>query len=331
MRVMAVSVHAGDHHMLSGRPYLIRLMGRSNETPGMDFSGVVVETGADVDAERLAAGDHVFGTTDMQLGAFAEYVCVSATHVARKPKNIGWEEAAAMPTSGQTALQALRAGGEVKPGHRVLINGGSGGVGTFAVQLAKSFGAHVTAVCSTPNVALVKSLGADEVIDYTKQSIEAHAVAAGGSGGGVKYEKIIDAVGRYRWRHLLSSHGVLVAVALPDSEAECVPCELCYVACFSSFCCCCLSSKKSETFMQTVSTADLEQLAALSEEGSLRPLLGLRLQGIDRIPDALADHFDAHHGGGECANGFFLNVKLFCQHHSFKNLELPTSSELSVE
>lgn len=316
VRVMAVSVHAGDHHMLTGRPYLVRLVGRSNEIPGMDFSGVVVETGDDVDVERLAVGDQVFGTTDAKLGAFAEYVCVPASHVARKPKNVGWEEAASIPTSGQTALQALRVGGEVRAGHRVLINGASGGVGTFAVQLAKSCGAHVTAVCSTPNVELVKSLGADEVIDYTKQSIEGHTAAAGGGGGGVKYEKIIDAVGRYQWRHLLSSHGVLVAVALPDSESECIPCELCYVACFSSFCCCCLSSKKSETFMQTVSSADLAKLAAMSEEGSLRPFLGLRLKGIDQIPDALADHFDTHHGGGDYANGSVLNSKLFSHHHS---------------
>jgi len=299
VRVMAVSIHAGDHHMLSGRPYLIRLLGR-RDVPGMDFAGVVETVGgpavgSSADTETvLAPGDHVLGTADVRCGAFAEFVCVPLGNVVLKPANVTWEEAAALPTSAETALQALRSGGigsyeKVKSGHRVLINGGSGGVGSFAVQLAKHFGARVTAVCSTRNVDLVSSLGADEVIDYTKETIEGYSKAH----GNVKYDTIIDAVGRYSWRHLLAPSGALVAVSLPNPETECVPCGLCHVACFSSFCCCCLFSRKSKAFMQTVSTRDLSFLANLVRDGKIRPALGLKLESLDAIPDALADHFDA--------------------------------------
>lgn len=302
VRVMAVSIHAGDHHVLTGRPYLIRLMGR-HEVPGMDFAGVIetvrappVADGAE-DAPVLAPGDHVLGTADVNLGAFAEFVCVPIKNVCLKPANVTWEEAAAIPTSAETALQALRAGGvdntvKLTPGHRVLINGASGGVGSFAVQLAKHFGADVTAVCSGANVSLVQSLGADAVIDYAKETIEGYSKTR----GNVKYDTIIDAVGRPKWRHLLNRSGKLVAVALPYPETECVPCALCRVACFSSFCCCCLSSKKSKLFMQTVSTRDLRFLAQMVSEGNLRPTLGLKLEGLESIPDALADHFDVSVG-----------------------------------
>jgi NADPH:quinone reductase-like Zn-dependent oxidoreductase len=279
-----------------------------------DFAGEIVESNDDVaDAavlgearaektgdvqgerrRRLKPGDKVFGTADIALGAFAEYVSVPAGNVALKPENVSWEAAASLPTSGQTALQALRIGGELRAGDRVLVNGGSGGVGSFAVQLAKASDAHVTAVCSTRNVEMVKSLGADVVIDYTQQSVDAFSAAA----GEVKYDKIIDAVGRYHWRHLLSSDGgVVVAVALPDPESECIPCQLCFVACFSSHCCCCLSSKKSALLLQIVSTADLEKLAAMAGEGTIQPALGLRLVGIDAIPDALASHFETNSFG----------------------------------
>jgi len=211
VRVVAVSIHAGDHHMLTGRPYIIRLAVGRREIPGMDFAGVVEELGTNV--ERFAPGDDVLGTADVACGAFAEYVCVPAKNVVQKPKNVDWEAAAALPTSGQTALQALRTGRAVTNGHRILINGASGGVGSFAVQLAKSMGAHVTGVCSTQNVEMVRSLGADVVVDYRKESIEAVAAA------GAKYDKIIDAVGRSGWRQLLNPHGELVAVALPSPES----------------------------------------------------------------------------------------------------------------
>ena len=280
VRVAAVSIHAGDHHVLTGRPYIIRVAAGRKEIPGMDFSGVVEILGPDV--AQFAPGDEVFGTKDIAAGAFAEYVSVPAKQLAHKPPKMSWEEAAALPTSGMTALQALRLGRPVQPGTRVLINGASSGVGTFAVQLAKSMGAHVTGVCSTRNVEMVRSLGADEVVDYKKESVEAAATAAG-----VLYDKILDIAGRYGWRRLLRPSGTLVAVALPESE--CVPCVLCSIVC-TPWCCCCLSEKKSHAFMQSVNAADLDELATMVADGRLRVQIGLRLSGIDDVPDALAGH-----------------------------------------
>jgi NADPH:quinone reductase-like Zn-dependent oxidoreductase len=281
VRVAAVSVNAGDHHMLTGRPYLVRLMGRK-EIPGMDLAGTVEAVGAGV--AHFSQGDPVFGTTDIACGAFAEHVCVPAKGLSRKPEALSWEEAAGIPTAGMTALQALRTGRKVEPGQRVLIHGASGGVGTFAVQLAKSMGAHVTAVCSAANVDLVRSLGADEVVDYTKQSVTDHAIAAG-----LTYNKILDIVGRPGWRRLLRPSGAVVAVALPDPTSECVPCQMCRVAC-SPWCCCCASTKKAHIFLQAVAAADLAELAQMAEAGKLRVVLGLRLTGIEQVPDALAGH-----------------------------------------
>ena len=226
----------------------------------------------------------MFGTADTECGAFAEFVCVPSEFVVRKPKDVTWASAAAVPTAGMTALQALRTGRPVARGDRVLINGASGGVGTFAVQLAKSMGAHVTAVCSTRNAGMVRSLGADVVVDYRKESIDAT---------GVTFDKIIDAVGRLGWHPLLSPGGIHVAVALPNPESEClsecVVCNLCAVLC-SPWCCCCLSSTQSYAFMQEVSASDMEELGGMLNEGTLRAELGRQLVGIDKLPDALAGH-----------------------------------------
>lgn len=277
VRVKSVSVNAGDHHMLTGRPYIIRAAVGQRSIPGMDFSGIV-ETVGSGDVKQFAPGDCVLGTTDVACGAFAEYVCVPAENIVRKPENVDWEAAAALPTAGSTALQALRTGRKVAEGDRVLINGASGGVGSFAVQLAKSMGAHVTGVCSTPNVELVRSLGADEVVDYRKESVDA---------GPGAYDKIIDAVGRPGWRQLLSPSGSVVAVALPHPESECVPCVLCSVVC-SPWCCCCMSAKKSHLFIQAVKKADLEELSLMMADGRLRASVGKKLVGIGELPGALA-------------------------------------------
>jgi len=283
VRIVAVSVNAGDHHMLTGRPFLIRVAVGRRAIPGMDFSGVVHAVGSGVEC-NFSEGDEVFGTADTKCGAFAEYISVPATNLVRKPEKVTWEEAAALPTAGMTALQSLRTGRPVETGGRVLINGASSGVGTFAVQLAKLMGANVTGVCSTANVAMVRSLGADAVVDYKKESVEQAAAAAG-----ERYDKIIDAVGRLGWHRLLKPKGSHVAVALPNPESECVPCSLCAIAC-SPWCCCCLSSSKSHMFMQEVRAADMDELAKMVADGQLRPVLGLRLVGISEVPDALAGH-----------------------------------------
>ncbi|WP_292871174.1 NAD(P)-dependent alcohol dehydrogenase [Microbacterium sp.] len=167
VRVGAASVHPGDHFVMTGRPYVLRLVFGLRRPrrmiPGTDLAGVVTAVGTDV--TTLRPGDEVFGWTG--TGALAEYAVVPADHLVPVPDGLSLAEDAAVPTSGMTALQALRDIAKVSPGDRVLITGASGGVGSFAVQIAKSLGAEVTGVCSTGNAELVRSLGADHVVDYT--------------------------------------------------------------------------------------------------------------------------------------------------------------------
>lgn len=177
VKVKATSINPADWHIMRGTPYMIRLMmgfpKPKNPFLGADTSGVVEKAGSEV--TQFKKGDEVF--TDVVgtgAGAFAEYVCVKASHWVLKPQSISHEEAAATPLAGITAWQGLKEQGQLRSGQRVLINGASGGVGTFTVQLAKYLGAHVTAVCSTSKVEMVRSLGADEVIDYTKKDYRKH-------------------------------------------------------------------------------------------------------------------------------------------------------------
>ena len=185
VRVEAASVNARDWHTMRGDPYVARLAlgfrGPKDKIPGTDFAGRVEAVGSAV--TRFAAGDEVFGEV---AGAFAEYVRVPATLVEPKPVGFTFEQAAALPLAGNTALMGLRDLGRVGPGRQVLINGASGGVGTFAVQLAKAFGASVTGVCSTRNVELVRSLGADHVVDYTRDDF---------ARGTRRYDVVFDLVG----------------------------------------------------------------------------------------------------------------------------------------
>src|SRR5437763_3047517 len=170
VKVHAASVNPLDWHFIEGTPYIMRAMGVGLRKPkdtrlGVDFAGTVEAVGKNV--TQFKPGDEVFGGRD---GAFAEYICPRANRaVALKPASLTFEQAASVNIAGITALQAVRDKGKVQPGQKVLINGASGGVGTFAVQIAKSFGADVTGVCSTRNADLVRSLGADHVIDYTKE------------------------------------------------------------------------------------------------------------------------------------------------------------------
>src|SRR5947207_8276416 len=187
VRVRAASVNPYDWHFIEGTPKIMRAMGVGLRKPkdtrlGVDFAGTVEAVGKNV--TQFKPGDEVFGGRG---GAFAEYVCPRASRaVALKPANLTFEQAASVNIAGITALQALRDKGKVQPGQKVLINGASGGVGTFAVQIAKSLDADVTGVCSTRNVDLVQSLGADHVIDYTKEDF---------AKGGQQYDVILDNVG----------------------------------------------------------------------------------------------------------------------------------------
>ncbi len=169
VKVHASSLNWIDWHFLTGSPLLARAMSGllepKNKVLGIDLAGQVEEVGANV--TQFQPGDEVFGSTGH--GCFAEYVCVSEEEVVEKPANLSFEEAAAVPGAATPALQALRDQGQLQAGQKVLINGASGGVGTFAVQIAKSFGAEVTGVCGTSNIELVGSIGASQVIDYTKE------------------------------------------------------------------------------------------------------------------------------------------------------------------
>jgi NADPH:quinone reductase-like Zn-dependent oxidoreductase len=206
VKVHAASVNPLDWHYMRGSPYLMRLgsgLGAPDNTRlGVDFAGTVVAVGENV--ARFKPGDEVFGGKN---GAFADYVTVREDGaLAMKPANITFEQVASVPVAAVTALQALRDKGKLKPGQKVLINGASGGVGTFAVQIAKSLGAEVTGICSTRNVEMVRSIGADHVIDYTKEDYTEI---------GERYDLIIDMVGNHSLlanRQALKADGTFVIV-----------------------------------------------------------------------------------------------------------------------
>jgi NADPH:quinone reductase-like Zn-dependent oxidoreductase len=211
IRVRAAGVDPGIWHVMTGRPYMVRLMGLGFSRPkvpvaGLDAAGIVEAVGPNV--TRFKPGDEVFGSCiGGGTGTFAEYACLSEDRCAPKPANLTFEEAAALPVSGCTALQVLRDAGRVAAGMQVSILGAGGGVGHFAVQIAKAFGARVTAVCSTSKLDFVRSLGADDVIDYTRETL------AGAEGR--RWDVIIDAAGRRSFaelRSVLSSKGVLAIV-----------------------------------------------------------------------------------------------------------------------
>ena len=187
VRVHAASIHFGDQMIMRGKPKLFRPIygfGKPrNRVPGLDIAGTVEAVGTGV--TRFGPGEEVFGTC---TGALAEYVGTPEDKLERKPSNLTFEQAAAVPTSGLAALHGIRDAGKVQPGRKVLINGASGGVGTFAVQIAKALGAEVTGVCSTGNVELVRALGADQVIDYTQEDF---------TQGGPRYDLILDNAGNH--------------------------------------------------------------------------------------------------------------------------------------
>ena len=206
VKVHAASVNPYDWHFMRGSPYFMRLLAGlgapDDPSMGVDFSGTVEAAGSKV--TRFKPGDEVFGGRG---GAFAEYVAVPEDRaLALKPANMTFEQAASVPMAAITALQALRDNGKIEPGQKVLINGASGGVGTFAVQIAKSFGAEVTGVCSTRNVDMVRSIGADHVLDYTREDY---------TKSGQRYDLIIDNVGNHSLlanRRVLNPDGIFVIV-----------------------------------------------------------------------------------------------------------------------
>jgi NADPH:quinone reductase-like Zn-dependent oxidoreductase len=210
VKVRAASINAAELHLLRGKPFLMRLMGFGLLKPkhtilGAAMAGRVEAVGRNV--TQLQPGDEVFGDlSNCGWGAFAEYVCACEDALALKPANLSFEEAAAVPLAAVTALQGLRAKGQIQPRQKVLIQGAGGGVGTFAVQIAKSFGAEVTGVCSTRNVDMVRSIGADHVIDYTQEDFTQN---------GQRYDLILAVNGYHSifdYKRALSPKGVYVMI-----------------------------------------------------------------------------------------------------------------------
>jgi NADPH:quinone reductase-like Zn-dependent oxidoreductase len=210
LKVRAASVNPYDWHFMRGRPYFLRMVAGLRKPKvtrlGVDVAGQVETVGRNV--TQFKSGDEVFG---LCRGAFAEYACASESKLARKQENVTFEHAASVPIAGLTALQGLRDKGKIQPGQKVLINGAAGGVGTFAVQIAKSYSANVTGVCSTRNVAMVRSIGADQVIDYTREDFTKREQ---------RYDLILDCVANHSlsaFRRVLSPKGNYVMVGAAES------------------------------------------------------------------------------------------------------------------
>ncbi len=275
VRIQAASVNPLDWHYMRGSPYLMRVesgLGVPDDTSvGVDFAGTVEAVGSKV--TRFKPGDEVFGGTS---GAFAEYAAVrDGRGLAMKPANVSFEQAAAVPIAGLTALQALRDKGQIKAGQKVLINGASGGVGTLAVQIAKSFGAEVTGVCSTRNVEMVRSIGADHVIDYKKDDY---------TKSGKQYDLIVDMVGNHGLlanRKVLTPDGkmVLVGGAKGNWVAPLMgPIKALLLSPFVD--------QEIGMILAEFNTEDLDTLAELMQAGVVTPVIDRRYS-LSEVPDAI--------------------------------------------
>lgn len=276
VRVQAAGVHIGDWLVTSGLPYIVRLMGYGarrpkTKVPGMELAGQVEAVGKNV--KQFQPGDEVFG---FGTGAFAEYASISQDALVLKPANVTFEQAAAVPISAFTALQAVRDKAEVKPGQKVLIIGASGGVGTYAVQIAKAFGGEVTGVCSTRNVDMVRSIGADHVIDYTQEDI---------TQGGQRYDVILDMAGNRslsELRSALTSEGTLVIVGGSGGRWLMGFGRTLRAVALSPF-----VSQNLRQFMSSTNKEDLVTLKELIEDGKVAPVVD-RAFPLSETPEAIA-------------------------------------------
>ncbi len=287
VRVLAAAVNPGDWDVLQGTPYVLRPMTGvrrpKNKVLGLAVAGRVEAVGSKV--SKFRPGDEVYGET--RWGGFAEYACVSEDALAAKPSNLTFEQAAAVPVVGVTALQGLRDAGRVRPGQKVLIYGASGGVGTFAVQIAKTFGAEVTGVCSTTNVDLVRSIGADHVIDYTREDFTA---------AGPRYDVIFDNVGHRSLsdcRRALTAKGTFI----PNSNKGGGRWIGGYLAralralALSPF-----VSQRLRPFAATSKSEDLVVLTGLIEAGKVTPVID-RTYPLSETAKALSHYGEGHTRG----------------------------------
>jgi len=291
VRVHAAGLHRGDWHVMTGLPYLIRIVVptlglRKPKVPvrGMDVAGQVEAVGEQV--TRLRPGDAVFGWTDD--GAFAEYTCAPADHLAPKPANLSFEQAAVVPISGFAALQGLRDEGAIQAGQKVLVIGAAGGVGSFAVQLAKAFGAQVTGVASTAQAELVRSIGADDVLDYTQEDV---------TDGTRHWDLILDTAGHRslsQLRRALTPRGTLVIVGSEgrgrwlggfDRNLRAVALSR-------------LVRQRLRMLSSKPRREDLEVLRELLAAGRVIPVIG-RSYPLGEVPQAMGSMVQGHGGGGK--------------------------------
>jgi NADPH:quinone reductase-like Zn-dependent oxidoreductase len=288
IKVRAASVNPYDWHFMRGTPYPLRIQAGLRRPKilglGVDVAGQVEAIGRSV--TQFRTGDEVFGTC---RGAFAEYVCASESGLVMKPKNVTFEQAASVPIAAFTALQGLRDKGKIQPGQKVVINGASGGVGTFAVQIAKSFGAEVTGVCRTRNVDMVRSIGADHVIDYTLSNFTKDAR---------RYDLIFDAVGNHSFstcRRVLNPSGTYVAVGGQTDPWLIGPLTSSIKALVLSW----FVSQNLCMFIAKASKDDLTILQELMEAGKVRPVID-RCYGLSEVPEAIR-YLEEGHARGKVA------------------------------
>jgi NADPH:quinone reductase-like Zn-dependent oxidoreductase len=284
IKVRAASVNPFDWHFMRGTPYVGRL-GMGLRKPkmtrlGVDLAGTVESVGRSV--TQFKKDDEVFGASG---GAFAEYVCASESAVVMKPPDVTFDQAAAAGVAAFTALQALRDKGRIQAKQRVLINGASGGVGTFAVQIAKSFGANVTGVCSTSNVESVRSIGADRVIDYTREDFTRSAQ---------RYDLILDSIGNHSLsacRRVLSPAGIYIAVGGRDGRWMGPLARMLKVFLLSPF-----VSRKMVVCMAKRSKDDLTALCELMQAGKVTPVIDRRYE-LAETPQAIRYLEEGHARG----------------------------------
>jgi NADPH:quinone reductase-like Zn-dependent oxidoreductase len=289
VRVQAASVNPADWHVIRGDPYIARLSfglrGPKDRVPGCDLAGRVEAVGSAVTA--FSPGDEVFGSPFMRgLGAFAERASVPHDVLAAKPANLSFEHAAALPVAALTALQGLRDHGQVEPGHKVLIVGASGGVGSCAVQVAKALGAEVTGVCSTRNVEMVRSLGADHVIDYTREDF---------ADGGARYDLVLQLAGTRspsECRRALTPKGTLLLSSGESSGHVVGPIgRVVKARALSPF-----VGQKMVSFTVKPNTQDLRSVRTLVESGDVSPVID-RSYPLAEVPEAIGYLEEGHARG----------------------------------
>jgi NADPH:quinone reductase-like Zn-dependent oxidoreductase len=291
IKVRAASANPLDWRIMGGAPLPLRLifgLRKPSVTrparPGVDVAGVVEAVGSNI--TRLKPGDQVFGTCN---GAFAEYACARESELAMKPENVSFEQAASVPIAAVTALQGLRDKGRIQPGQKVLINGAAGGVGAFAVQIAKSFGAEVTGVCSTRNVEMVRSIGADHVIDYTREDF---------ARSGKRYDLFLDChVNHSLWdcRRVLNPRGIYVLAGGPNGGLIAALVGF-FEALFIMFVLSRFVSRKLVVFMAKMNKDDLNCLRELMEAGTVRPVIDRRYS-LREVPEAIRYLKEGHARG----------------------------------